>query len=85
MRDSKGRFKSKELLLSLPSTTMALNIIFLIFILLRWLYVGLKFNILEKINALLNYLYYDYSKYECNNFANGESKYYKKTKLNQIK
>ena len=75
MRDAKGRFKSKELLLSLPSTTMALNIIFLIFILLRWLYVGLKFNILEKINALLNSLFFDYSKCDCNNFTNGENKY----------
>ena len=54
MRNSKGRFKSKELLLPLPSTTMVLNIIFLIFILLPCLYVGLKFNILEKINVLIN-------------------------------
>ena len=29
MRDSKGRFKSEELSLPLPSTTMALNIMFL--------------------------------------------------------
>ena len=75
MRDAKGRFKSKELLLPLPSTTMVLNIMFLIFILLPWLYVGLKFNILEKINALLNFLFFYYSKCECNNFANGENKY----------
>ena len=75
MRDAKGRFKSKELLFPLPSTAKVLNIIFLIFILLPWLYVGLKFNILEKINALLNSLFFDYSKCECNNFANGENKY----------
>ena len=75
MRDAKGRFKSKELLLPLPSTTMVLNIIFLIFILLPWLYVGLKFNVLEKIKVLLNSLFFDYSKCECNNFANGENKY----------
>ena len=54
MRDAKGRFKSKELLLPIPSTTMVLNILFLLFILLPWLYVGLKFNIAEKINNLLN-------------------------------
>ena len=75
MRDAKGRFKSKELLLPLSSTIMILNIIFLLFILLSWLYVVLKFNILEKINALLNSLFFDYSKCECNNFANGENKY----------
>ena len=62
MRDAKGRFKSKELLLPLPSTTMVLNIIFLLFIFLPWLYVGLKFNILEIINALLYSLFFDYSK-----------------------
>ena len=58
MRDAKGRFKSKELLLPLPSTTMVLNIIFLIIILLPLLYVFLKFNILERINALLNSLFF---------------------------
>ena len=74
MRDAKGRFKSKELLLPLPSTTMVLNIIFLVLILLPWLYVCLKFNILEEINDLLNSLFFDYSKCQCNN-ANGENKY----------
>ena len=58
----------------LPSTTMVLNMIFLAFILLPLLYVGLKFNIVEKINTLLNSLFFDYSKCECNN-SNGENKY----------
>ena len=62
MRDAKGRFKSKDLLLPLPSTTMVLNMLFLLFILLPWIYVGLKFNIIEKINNLLNSLFFDYSK-----------------------
>ena len=75
MRDAKGRFKSKELLLPIPSTTMVLNILFLIFILLPWLYVGLKFNVMEKINTLLNSLFFDYSKCECSNYSNGENKY----------
>ena len=63
MRDAKGRFKSKDLLLPLPSTTMVLNMLFLLFILLPWIYVGLKFNIIEKINNLLNSLFFDYSKF----------------------
>ena len=75
MRDAKGRFKSKELLLPLPSTTTVLNMIFLIFILLPWFYVGLKFNIIEKINAFLNSLFFDYSKCQCNGYSNGENKY----------
>ena len=62
MRDAKGRFKSKDLLLPLPSTTMVLNMLFLLFILLPWIYVSLKFNIIEKINNLLNSLFFDYSK-----------------------
>ena len=74
MRDAKGKFKSKELLLPLPSTIMVQYIFFLIFILLPWHYVGLKFNIAEKINTLLNSLFFNYSKCECNN-SNGENKY----------
>ena len=49
MRDAKGQFKSKELLLPIPSTTMVLKKLFLIFILLPWIYVGLKLKIAEKI------------------------------------
>jgi len=75
MRDAKGRFKSKELLLPLPSTITVLNMIFLIFILLPWFYVGLKFNIIEKINAFLNSLFFDYSKCQCNGYSTGENKY----------
>ena len=75
MRDAKGRFKSKDLLLPLPSTTMVLNMLFLLFILLPWIYVSLKFNIIEKINHLLNSLFFDYSKCECNLNANGDIKY----------
>ena len=54
MRDTKGRFKSKDLLFPLPSTTMILNMLVLVFIFLHWIYVGLKYNIIEKINNLLN-------------------------------
>ena len=75
MRDAKGRFKSKDLLLPLPSTTMVVNMLFLLFILLPWIYVSLKFNIIEKINNLLNSLFFDYSKCECNLNANGDIKY----------
>ena len=75
MRDVKGSFKSKDLLLPLPSTTMVLNMLFLLFILLPWIYVSLKFNIIEKINNLLNSLFFDYSKCECNLNANGDIKY----------
>ena len=75
MRDAKGRFKSKDLLLPLPITTMVLNMLFLLFILLPWIYVSLKFNIIERINNLLNSLFFDYSKCECNLNANGDIKY----------
>ena len=58
----KMEIQIKELLFPLPSTTMVLNIIFLLFIFLPRLYVDLKFNILEIINALLYSLFFDYSK-----------------------
>ena len=58
--------KSKELLLPIPSSIMVLNILFLIFILLFLFYERFKFNVMEKINALLNSLFFDYSKCECN-------------------
>jgi len=58
----KREIQIKELLFPLPSTTMVLNIIFLLFIFLPRLYVDLKFNILEIINALLYSLFFDYSK-----------------------
>ena len=64
MRDAKGRFKFKDLLLPLPSTALVLNLLFLVFILILWIYVILKFNILKKINNLLNSLFFDYSKWE---------------------
>ena len=75
MRDSKGTFKSEELLFPLLRTAKVINIIFLIFNLLPWFYVGLKFIIYEPINVLLNSLFFYYSKCECNNYANGENKY----------
>ena len=59
-------FKSKELLLPIPSSIMVLNILFLIFILLFLFYERFKFNVMEKINALLNSLFFDYSKCEYN-------------------
>ena len=64
MSDSKGTFKFKELLFPFPSTAKLINLIFLTFILLPWFYVGLKFNLYEKINVLLYSLFFDYSKCE---------------------
>ena len=33
------------------------------------------YNIIEKINAFLNSLFFDYSKCQCNGYSNGENKY----------
>ena len=79
-----GRFKSKELLLYLLTTNMVLNIMFLIFVRLPLLYLGLKFNILEKINTLLNSLFFDYSnEYEI--YQMMKKNINKKQKINQFK
>ena len=73
-RDTRGRFKSKELIFSFPSAAMIANSIFIILILLPWIYVAFKFNLAEKVNYLLNSLFFD-SKCKCQNLDNGESKY----------
>ena len=53
---------------------MIANSIFLILILLPWLYVAFKFNLVEKINSLLNSLFFDDSKCNCQNLDNGQNK-----------
>ena len=61
-RDTRGRFKTKELIISFPSADMIANSIIVIFILLPWIYVDFKFNLVEKVNYLLNSLFFDDSK-----------------------
>ena len=73
MRDSKGRFKSQDLIISLPSAANALNLI-VIFILLPWIYVATKFNITEKLYNMLNSIFFDNTKCNCSNDDNGEYK-----------
>ena len=57
MRDSKGRFKSRGLLVTLPSVNLLINYLVFLFIILPWIYVGLKFNIVEKVKELLNIIF----------------------------
>ena len=75
MRDSKGRFKSKDLIISLPSATTVFNFIILMFTLLPWLYAVFKFGIFEKIYDFINSIFNDDSKCNCQNFENGNGKY----------
>ena len=74
MRDSKGRFKSQGLIISLPSAANALNLIVIIFIFLPWIYVATKFNITEKLYNMLNSIFFDNTKCNCSNDDNGEYK-----------
>ena len=74
MRDSKGRFKSQGLIISLPSAANSLNLIVIIFILLPWIYVATKFNITEKLYNMLNSIFFDNTKCNCSNDDNGEYK-----------
>ena len=71
MRDSKGRFKSQGLIISLPSAANALNLIVIIFILLPWIYVATKFNITDKLYNMLNSKFFDNTKCNCPNNDNG--------------
>ena len=61
-RDIRGRLKTKELIISFPSADMIANSIIVIFILLPWIYVDFKFNLVEKVDYLLNSLFFDDSK-----------------------
>ena len=74
-RDTWGRFKTKELIFTFPSTVMIANSIILIFILLPWIYVAFKFNLVEKMNFLLNSLFFYDFKSVYQNLDNGENKY----------
>ena len=71
MRDSKGRFKSQGLIISLPSAANAFNMLIIIFILLPWINVATKFNIIDKFYDVLNSLFFDNSKCNCPNYDNG--------------
>ena len=77
MRDSKGRFKSQGLFISLPSAVYAFNLIIIIFIILPWIpwiYVATKFNVTENLYNVLNTIFFDNSKCNCPNYDNGEFK-----------
>ena len=75
MRDSKGRFKSKDLIIPMPNITMFINILIIALIFLPWIYVCFKFNLGDKIQALLNSIFFDESKCKCENLNNGDNKY----------
>ena len=74
MRDTKGRFRAKEIKISIPSVSMILNTIILFFIFLPWIYVSIKFGLVEKIYEALN-SQFDSSKCICQNYENGDNKY----------
>ena len=74
MRDSKRRFKSQGLIISLPSAANAFNLIIIIFIIFPWIYVATKFNITEKLYNMLNSIFFDNSKCNCPKYDNGEFK-----------
>ena len=47
-RDAKGRFQSKGFVIPIPNTLFLINVLFILFFLLPWLFVGAKFRIFEK-------------------------------------
>ena len=56
-RDAKGKFQAKGFVFPIPSAAFLANITFLLFILIPWLFVGLKFRIGEKIYVSLSFLF----------------------------
>ena len=66
-RDSKGRFKSKGLFIPIPTASFLANLVFLLFFLLPWLFVFVKFKIFEKFYEYLSFLFLDERKCTCTN------------------
>lgn len=58
-RDARRRFKTNDLIISFPRSAKIANTIIVIFILLPWIYVAFKFNLVEKVNYLFNSLFFD--------------------------
>ena len=56
-RDAKGKFQAKGFLFPIPSAALLANIAFFLFILIPWLFVGVKFRIGEKIYESLSFLF----------------------------
>ena len=56
-RHAKGKFQAKGFLFPIPSAALLANIAFFLFILIPWLFVGVKFRIGEKIYESLSFLF----------------------------
>ena len=70
MRDSKGRFKSKGLIITIPNAAVILNFLVIIFVLIPWLYVGFRFSLMERLFELVGSLFGDNGKCNCQNEEN---------------
>ena len=73
-RDAKGKFQAKGFVFPIPSVAFLANIIFFLFILIPWLFVGLKFRIGEKIYDSLSFLFE--TRCNCLQSENGDFKKY---------
>ena len=59
MRDGKGRFTLKGIIIQIPTFATVLNYLFMIIFLIPWIYFGTKLNLLTKLGTLLDALFDD--------------------------
>ena len=59
MRDGKGQFTSKGIIIQILAFDTVLNYLFMIIILIPWIYFGTKLNFLTKLVTLLDALFDD--------------------------
>ena len=59
MRDSKGRFASKGIIIPIPNFATMFNFLFMIITLIPWIYFGTKLNLLSRLGTLLDALFDD--------------------------
>ena len=71
MRDTRGRFTAKGIVIPLPNAAIIFHYLIFVVLLLPWIYAGCRLNIIEKINTLIQPLFSE----ECNCQKNQNGEY----------
>ena len=59
MRDNKGRFMSKGIVIPVPTFSTLINFLFMVIILTPWIYFGTRLNFIEKLGNFLAAIFDD--------------------------
>ena len=59
MRDNKGRFMSKGIVIPVPTFSTLINFLFMVIILTPWIYFGTRLNLVGRFGNLLAFIFDD--------------------------